>query len=129
MHSRKTCTAALLTAVKRASELTSHLVLHPFDFTVLTPLIKSAKAIGDCARALRQRELLLLSRKLIDASQMDLTKKAGVTELCTTMARVIAIVEEFGDLESTVGPAATELEEPDADDPFSSLTGTTWVVL
>ncbi len=129
MYSRKTCTATLLATVKRADDLTSHLVLHPFDFTVLTPLISAAKAIGDCAQALRQTELRQLSRRLIDASQMDLTAADAVRELCTTMKRVISIAETFGDLESAKSQEGAEIAPDDTDDPFSSLTGTTWVVL
>ncbi len=129
MYSRKTCLATLLSAVRHADALANHLVSHPFDFTVLTPLIKAAKAIGECAQALRQKELRQLSQRLVAASQMDITTPAGVAELKATMARVISIAETFGDLNSTKRWTEADISGTAPDDPFSSLTGTKWVVL
>jgi hypothetical protein len=129
MHSRKACIATLLAAVKHASNLTSHIVMHPFDFTVLAPLISTAKSIGSCALALRQKELRQLSFRLVEAAQMDLTTSEGVTELSDTMARVASIAETFGDLNAADSRPGAANAQIDKGDPLSSLTGTTWVVL
>lgn len=129
MNSRKTCTATLLAAVKHASDLSSHLVIHPFDFTVLAPLIKAAKTIGSCAQALRRKDLSDLSEQLVAAAQMDLTTMDGVNALCGTMEQLITIAETYGDVKSAKIPQGGNRLPSDADDPFSSLTGTTWVVL
>lgn len=129
MNSRKTCIATLLASVKYASDLTNHIVIHPFDFTVLAPLIRAAKSIGSCALALRQKELRQLSLRLVEAAQMDLTTSEGVAELSETMARVASIAETFGDLNSANSrPAAAANAQIESDDPLSMLTGTTWVV-
>ena len=129
MYSRKTCVATLLATVRHATDLTNHLVVHPFDFTVLSPLIKAAKTIGGCAQALRQKELRQLSLRLVDAAQDDLTTAEGAEELRTTMARIISIAETFGDLGSAKSRPGAGIAQDHADDPFSSLTGTTWVVV
>lgn len=127
MHSRKTCVATLLAAVKYAGELAGHIVRHPFDFTVQTPLIKAAKEIGDCAQALRQIELRKLSQRLIAAAQMDLTTREAVAELNAAMDRITAIAETFGDVSSAKNPVDAKTQATNLSDPFASLTGTHWV--
>ena len=129
MNSRKVCIATLLASVRYASDLTNHIVSHPFDFTVLAPLIRAAKSIGSCALALRQKELRQLSLRLVESAQMDLTTSEGVTELSETMARVASIAETFGDLNAADSRPAAANAQIDKGDPLSSLTGTKWVVL
>jgi len=109
--------------------LAGHLANHPFDFTVITPIMKASKAIGDCAQALRNGELRALSQQLASVSQNNLSLPEEAAELATIMLKIVAIAEIFGDLESPSQWAGMDKTSQESSDPFGSMDGTRWVVL
>lgn len=129
MNSRKTCLATLLAAARYAKELASYLISQPFDFTALNPLADAARTIRDCAQALRNRELWRLGERLYGAAQMDLSTPDGVTELDSTVSRIVSAVERLAVAEKTKRTAATTQAQSDTDDPFSLTSSTRWVIV
>lgn len=119
----------LLSAAHQAKDLAAYLVSAPNDYTVIATLREEAEAIGEVAQTLRIRELLVLSKRLVDAAAMDLSSAAGITQLESIVSRILAFAQALARRSKMEWKAELETDVNVPSDPFSDMTGTRWVSL